>query len=187
MTSLVAELLEQCPRLSHLLHASASRLAIPSLAPEHLRRRVRVGARVSREDADSVATARIDRAHRTTGTVRILRTGGVATGRGAVDADTGISGRSGADATVVVVATRDESSAVRGGAAWGYWNSRGLALAGAARLTIAACVAASAAVVDVGLEVLASIGCSTAERGGGARAWADGCGGSSSFSGSGNR
>jgi hypothetical protein len=133
-----------------------------------------------------VATARIDCAHRATGTVRILRTGGVAAGRGAVNADTGISGRSGADATVVV-ATRDESSAVRGGAAWGYWNSRGLAMAGAARLTIAARVAASAAVFDVGLEVLASIGCSTAERGGSARAWANGCGGSSGFSGSGNR
>lgn len=116
MISLVAEVIDERPRLLHLLHASASRLAIPSLAPEHLRRRVRVGARISRGDADAVATARIDRAHLTTGTVRILRTRGVAAGRGAVDADTGISGRSGADA-IVVVATRDESSAVRGGAA----------------------------------------------------------------------
>jgi hypothetical protein len=37
------------------------------------------------------------------------------------------------------------------------------------------------------LEILAGIGRSTTERGGGAGAWADGCGGSSSFRGSGNR
>ena len=98
-----------------------NRLPIPALPSKHLRRRARVRAHISRENADSMPTARVDRAHLPIGTSRILRAAGLAAGRGAVDADARVGGRGDADA-FFVVAAGDEVFAVGGGAAGGYWD-----------------------------------------------------------------
>jgi hypothetical protein len=159
-----SDLFSKRPASEPPLNTTTNRLPIPSLPPEHPRRRARVAAHILRRDANVLAAARVDGADLIAAAVRAGRASRSATLCARQNARALAFGRCHAQA--VGGAAGHVLAALRSSACEDLRDRRSDTCTCFAGLAGAASVAAGAAVGGVGLQVFAGVWRGATERGG---------------------